>query len=269
VHAGACAQLLTLPSLCSRSSMALEAHLQHTHTHTHHAQANTFTNINAHTHTHAHTHTYTHCLQVVVIGGGDTGTDCIGTSVRHGATSVVNLELMAKPPASRAPGNAWPQWPRIFRVDYGACVCCGRCLVCVRVCVRLCGCCGMVDPFLDGPTHSEAQPTLRPATGWDSHGVHCLLLLCWVLGVGCGCGCGVCSCVCVFVHLCVFVLCLYMSLSHAGTAVPWQGPLQRQHHGFAQISNELRQLCGALSQLCGFDVLLVVRDTCYAQTEQH
>lgn len=57
--------------------------------------------------------------QVVVIGGGDTGTDCIGTSVRHGATSVVNLELMDKPPASRAPGNAWPQWPRIFRVDYG------------------------------------------------------------------------------------------------------------------------------------------------------
>jgi len=57
--------------------------------------------------------------KVVVIGGGDTGTDCIGTSVRHGATSVVNLELMPKPPATRAPGNAWPQWPRIFRVDYG------------------------------------------------------------------------------------------------------------------------------------------------------
>ena len=172
----------------------------HTHTHTHHAQANTFTNINAHTHTHAHTHTYTHCLQVVVIGGGDTGTDCIGTSVRHGATSVVNLELMAKPPASRAPGNAWPQWPRIFRVDYGACVCCGRCLVCVRVCVRLCGCCGMVDPFLDGPTHSEAQPTLRPATGWDSHGILCPLPLVIVLGVGCWVWVWVW---CVFVRVCV------------------------------------------------------------------
>eukprot|EP00873_Tetraselmis_striata_P023387 jgi/Tetstr1/443651/TSEL_031644.t1 len=57
--------------------------------------------------------------KVVVIGGGDTGTDCIGTSVRHGATSVVNLELFDKPPDVRAPGNAWPAWPRVFRVDYG------------------------------------------------------------------------------------------------------------------------------------------------------
>ncbi len=47
------------------------------------------------------------------------GTDCIGTSVRHGATNVINLELMDMPPATRAPGNPWPQWPRIFRVDYG------------------------------------------------------------------------------------------------------------------------------------------------------
>ncbi|GFH32494.1 glutamine amidotransferase type-2 domain-containing protein, partial [Haematococcus lacustris] len=46
-------------------------------------------------------------------------TDCIGTSIRHGATSVINLELLEQPPASRAPGNPWPQWPRIFRVDYG------------------------------------------------------------------------------------------------------------------------------------------------------
>lgn len=57
--------------------------------------------------------------KVVVIGGGDTGTDCIGTSIRHGCTSVVNLELLPQPPNSRAPGNPWPQWPRIFRVDYG------------------------------------------------------------------------------------------------------------------------------------------------------
>eukprot|EP00897_Mesotaenium_endlicherianum_P000426 jgi/Mesen1/10384/ME000081S09774 len=57
--------------------------------------------------------------KVVVIGGGDTGTDCIGTSVRHGCTQMVNLELLPQPPASRAPGNPWPQWPRIFRVDYG------------------------------------------------------------------------------------------------------------------------------------------------------
>ncbi|XP_010261570.1 PREDICTED: glutamate synthase 1 [NADH], chloroplastic [Nelumbo nucifera] len=57
--------------------------------------------------------------KVVVIGGGDTGTDCIGTSIRHGCTSIVNLELLPQPPKTRAPGNPWPQWPRIFRVDYG------------------------------------------------------------------------------------------------------------------------------------------------------
>ncbi len=55
---------------------------------------------------------------VVVIGGGDTGADCIGTSFRHGCTSVVNFELLDKPPAERADDNPWPQWPRIFRVDY-------------------------------------------------------------------------------------------------------------------------------------------------------
>lgn len=57
--------------------------------------------------------------KVVVIGGGDTGTDCIGTSVRHGCTNMVNLELLPQPPATRAVNNPWPQWPRVFRVDYG------------------------------------------------------------------------------------------------------------------------------------------------------
>ncbi|KAK1302529.1 hypothetical protein QJS10_CPB12g01099 [Acorus calamus] len=57
--------------------------------------------------------------KVIVIGGGDTGTDCIGTSIRHGCTNIVNLELLPEPPKSRAPGNPWPQWPRVFRVDYG------------------------------------------------------------------------------------------------------------------------------------------------------
>src|SRR5690606_9362224 len=57
--------------------------------------------------------------RVVVIGGGDTGTDCIGTSIRHGCRSMVNFELLPEPPQSRAPDNPWPQWPRIFRVDYG------------------------------------------------------------------------------------------------------------------------------------------------------
>ncbi|PKU60569.1 Glutamate synthase 1 [NADH], chloroplastic [Dendrobium catenatum] len=57
--------------------------------------------------------------KVVVIGGGDTGTDCIGTSIRHGCTNIINLELLSEPPRTRAPSNPWPQWPRIFRVDYG------------------------------------------------------------------------------------------------------------------------------------------------------
>jgi len=55
---------------------------------------------------------------VIVIGGGDTGADCIGTSLRHGCKDVVNFELLDQPPAERADGNPWPQWPRIFRVDY-------------------------------------------------------------------------------------------------------------------------------------------------------
>jgi glutamate synthase (NADPH/NADH) small chain len=56
---------------------------------------------------------------VIVIGGGDTGTDCIGTSMRHGCASLVNFELLPEPPAERAPDNPWPQWPKVFRVDYG------------------------------------------------------------------------------------------------------------------------------------------------------
>ena len=55
---------------------------------------------------------------VIVIGGGDTGADCIGTSLRHGCASMVNFELLPKPPNQRAGDNPWPQWPRIFRVDY-------------------------------------------------------------------------------------------------------------------------------------------------------
>jgi glutamate synthase (NADPH/NADH) small chain len=56
---------------------------------------------------------------VVVIGGGDTGTDCVGTSLRHGCKSIVQLELLSRPPDARADDNPWPQWPKIFRVDYG------------------------------------------------------------------------------------------------------------------------------------------------------
>ncbi len=57
-------------------------------------------------------------LDVIVIGGGDTGADCIGTSLRHGAKSITNFELLDKPPAERTANNPWPQWPRVYRVDY-------------------------------------------------------------------------------------------------------------------------------------------------------
>ncbi|KAG2219792.1 hypothetical protein INT45_008883 [Circinella minor] len=56
---------------------------------------------------------------VVVIGGGDTGNDCIGTSLRHGCKSVVNFELLPTPPSTRGQDNPWPQFPRVFKVDYG------------------------------------------------------------------------------------------------------------------------------------------------------
>lgn len=56
---------------------------------------------------------------VIVIGGGDTGNDCLGTSMRHGCKSLTNFEIVPRPPDDRAANNPWPQWPRIFRVDYG------------------------------------------------------------------------------------------------------------------------------------------------------
>src|SRR6266850_5739901 len=56
---------------------------------------------------------------VVVIGGGDTGTDCVGTSMRHGCRSLVQLEILPKPPLERAPDNPWPQWPKVYKLDYG------------------------------------------------------------------------------------------------------------------------------------------------------
>lgn len=56
---------------------------------------------------------------VIIIGGGDTGTDCVATCLRHGAKSVRQLEILPKPPAERSAGNPWPQWRRILRTDYG------------------------------------------------------------------------------------------------------------------------------------------------------
>lgn len=56
---------------------------------------------------------------VLVIGGGDTGNDCVGSSIRQGAKSVVQLEMMPKPPEQRAENNPWPEWPRVLKTDYG------------------------------------------------------------------------------------------------------------------------------------------------------
>ena len=56
---------------------------------------------------------------VLVIGGGDTGNDCVGTAIRQGCQSVVQLEMMPCPPVERAPGNEWPEWPRVLKTDYG------------------------------------------------------------------------------------------------------------------------------------------------------
>lgn len=57
--------------------------------------------------------------KVVIIGGGDTGNDCVGTSIRHGAASVTQIEMMPKLPDSRAENNPWPEWPRVCKTDYG------------------------------------------------------------------------------------------------------------------------------------------------------
>jgi glutamate synthase (NADPH/NADH) small chain len=56
---------------------------------------------------------------VIVVGGGDTGTDCVGTSLRQGCRSLVQIEILPQPPLQRAPDNPWPEWPKILRVDYG------------------------------------------------------------------------------------------------------------------------------------------------------
>lgn len=56
---------------------------------------------------------------VVVIGGGDTGTDCVGTSMRHGCKSLVQVEILPKPPLERAKDNPWPEWPKTYKLDYG------------------------------------------------------------------------------------------------------------------------------------------------------
>ncbi|MBQ7614344.1 MAG: glutamate synthase subunit beta [Butyrivibrio sp.] len=57
--------------------------------------------------------------RVVIVGGGDTGNDCLGTCIRHGCRSVVQLEMMPSPPVLRRPDNPWPEWPKVLKTDYG------------------------------------------------------------------------------------------------------------------------------------------------------
>ena len=56
---------------------------------------------------------------VIVIGGGDTGTDCVGTSLRHGCRSLTQFEILDRPPLERQPDNPWPEWPKVLKTDYG------------------------------------------------------------------------------------------------------------------------------------------------------
>jgi glutamate synthase (NADPH/NADH) small chain len=56
---------------------------------------------------------------VIVIGGGDTGTDCVGTSMRHQCKSLTQFEILPRPPDERQPDNPWPEWPKVYRLDYG------------------------------------------------------------------------------------------------------------------------------------------------------
>ena len=56
---------------------------------------------------------------VIVIGGGDTGTDCVGTAMRHGCKSLMQIEILPKPPMDRADDNPWPEWPKVYKLDYG------------------------------------------------------------------------------------------------------------------------------------------------------
>ena len=58
-------------------------------------------------------------MHTVVLGGGDTGTDCVGTALRHGCRTIRQFDVVPQPPRERAPGNPWPQWPVVHKLDYG------------------------------------------------------------------------------------------------------------------------------------------------------
>jgi len=57
--------------------------------------------------------------RVIVVGGGDTGTDCVGTAMRHGCQNLTQLEILPRPPDTRQPDNPWPEWPKVYKLDYG------------------------------------------------------------------------------------------------------------------------------------------------------
>jgi glutamate synthase (NADPH/NADH) small chain len=56
---------------------------------------------------------------VIVVGGGDTGTDCVGTAMRHQCKSLTQIEILPRPPETRQPDNPWPEWPKVYKLDYG------------------------------------------------------------------------------------------------------------------------------------------------------
>jgi glutamate synthase (NADPH/NADH) small chain len=56
---------------------------------------------------------------VIVLGGGDTGTDCVGTSLRHGCKSLFQFDIIPEPPMERTADNPWPEWPKVYKLDYG------------------------------------------------------------------------------------------------------------------------------------------------------
>jgi glutamate synthase (NADPH/NADH) small chain len=66
-----------------------------------------------------HTPIHARDKDVIVIGGGDTGTDCVATAMRQGCRSLTQLEIMQQPPIDRAADNPWPEWPKVYKLDYG------------------------------------------------------------------------------------------------------------------------------------------------------
>jgi glutamate synthase (NADPH/NADH) small chain len=66
-----------------------------------------------------HTPIHARDKDVIVIGGGDTGTDCVATAMRHGCKTLTQLEIMEQPPMDRTADNPWPEWPKVYKLDYG------------------------------------------------------------------------------------------------------------------------------------------------------